>query len=331
MFVLNGDITIGNKRFKSVNDIAIKKSIHEIKSSCIIKIPTSAVLKIAGKRGTESVQTAHQFKEGDLVNVQLGYNSVFKPEFKGFVKRVNLTTPTEIECEGYSWLLRNKKNIKRTWKTTTLIEVLTFVVDGTGIKLHPDIPDMPLKNLVVNNANGLQLIEYIVDLLKRTLTAFFIDDVLYVGLSYKDLAKRTVKYKLGWNTISHDNLKKREKEDLDVTIEFKIKNTDGTDSTASTQSNEKVKGIVKKDNLSAVTDSKWATEMAKAKLEQETYDGYEGDFMAFLVPYCQIGDRCEITSDRYPELNGAFFVDALEVTYGMSGARRKPNISLKLS
>lgn len=328
MQVLSGDITIGNTRFKSVNELQIKESIFEYKNTCTIKIPASAVLKVNGKRQTASVQTAKQFTKGQPVSVKLGYNGVTRPEFVGFVTRVNLTSPVTIECEGYSYLLREKKNIKKSWKTTTLLEVLKYLVEGTTIKLHPKIPNLPLVNLVINDASGTQVIEYLVDLMKGTLTACFIDDVLYMGLTYQDITGRTVKYRAGYNVISSDNLKLHESKDTQVNIQIVVKSQDGTEQI--TQAGEKG-GKVRKETITAVKESAWLNRIAQTKLAQEQYTGYEGSLEAFLVPYCRAGDRAEYTDPVFPEKNMNCFVTGVSVRFGLGGGRRYPEIGIKLS
>lgn len=328
MFVLTGDITIGNIRFKSVNDLDIKKSILECADTCVIKIPASSVLKVNGKRQTASVQTAQQFSVGQKVTVNLGYNGTTQPEFKGFVKRVNFTTPVAIECEGYSWQLRNKKNIKMSWQNTTLLDVLKVVVAGTDIKLHPKIPAMPLTNLVINNASGTQVIDYLIDLLKGTLTAFFMDDVLYMGLTYQDVVEQTVKYQAGWNVISDESLKLHNVDDTDVNIQIVVKQADGTEHTTNAGTNF---GVVRKETLSAVKVSSWLTEIAKTKLAQEKFTGYDGSIEAFLIPYCQPGYRCEYKDPVYPDKNMNCIVKSVEIKFGSGGGRRIPELGIKLS
>lgn len=322
------DITIGRYRFKGVNELIIKKSIHNYNDTAIIKVPATAFFKVRDRRQTQSQQTAKQFKKGDKVIVNLGYDRNFKQEFIGFVNRVNFTVPVEIECEGYSYQLRNKKNIAKSWKATTLKEVLQEVVKGTDIKLHDQVPEVPLKNIVINNASGTQVIDYLKGLLKGALTAFFIDETLYIGLTYMDLAQKTVMYRLGKNTITDDDLKYHQAEDVTVNVELQFRKDSGEQVTTSTGTKG---GIVRRDTLTAVTDEKHLKEIAQAKLLQESWNGYEGKITTFLVPYVQPGYRAEVTDPRYEERQGNYFVESVETSFGTSGARRKVEIGLRLS
>lgn len=326
-FVLNSEIQIGNFRFKGVHDLKIEKSIHEYADRAILSLPTSSVIKQKNST-TESVQTAHRFKVGDKINIQLGYNGKMKEEFVGFVKQINPTTPCEIECEGYSWLLRNKKNIIASWKETTLLEVLKEVVKGTEIKLHRLIPNVQLRNIAINNASGTQVIEHLKGLFKGTLTAYFVDDTLYMGLTYMDLAVKTIKYRLRWNTIDGDSLKFKRAEDVQVQIELNFKKADGSQVITKTGTPG---GIVRKDTISAISDEKTLKEIAEAKLQQEAFDGYEGSFDTLLRPFVQHGWRAELEDTSFPERSGNYYIESVTTTFGQNGAKRSVELGIKLS
>jgi hypothetical protein len=326
-FTLVSRFTIGKYRFHGCNDINIKKSIHEIVQKATLKIPTSAVIRQANPT-TASVQTAKTFAIGDKVTIELGYNNVLREEFIGFVSALNLKTPTEIEMEGYSYQLRVKKNIKKSWSSTTLKEVLQFLIKDTDISLHPDIPDMPLKNIVINNATGLQVIDYIKDLLKGALTAFFIGNTLYMGLTYYDTAKTTVKHRIGWNVKDANDLKYKKADDTPVTIEIKCRKPSGEQVTTTQGAKG---GVVKTNTISTVVDVKHLNDIAKALLLQKSFDGYEGSITSLLVPYCQPGYRSELSDRKYPDRGGNYFAESTEVTFNTSGATRRIGIGIKLS
>lgn len=335
-FYLSSEIRIENattkvgKTIRGVNDVTIQENIHEYANKCTIKLPPSITLKYSTSQPDQpGVQTAAQFKRGEKVIVKLGYSGQLRQEFVGFVSRINRTTPVEIECEGYSWQLRNKKNIKKSWKTTTTKDVLQYLIQGTDIVLHDKIPAIPLKNLAIFNASGTEVLDYLIDLLKGTCTAFFIDNVLFFGLTYTDITEQTVKYQQGKNVISDDSLKYHQADDVTVKIEFKHKATDGTE--AKKTSVGLNGGLVKTETVSAVDDQGWLNKMAQAKLQQETFDGYEGEITAFLIPYCRTGYRINYTSAKYPEKNGNYFCEGLTINFGLSGARRIPQLGLKLS
>ncbi len=329
MFVLTSQFEIGRFRFRGCNACRVEKSVHQIDHRATITLPATAVTKYKDIE-LPSRQTAKQFAVGDKVKIRLGYNGELKDEFIGFVSRIDIGRPVVIECEGMSWLLRKKKNIKKTWESTTLKDVLTYVIDGLdGITLHPDIPDMPLENLAIDNASGTQVIEYLKGLTNGALTAYFTDSgQLYMGLTYADTAKVTVRHRLGWNTIGEGSLKQHRAEDTEVKIEVVYKDEGG--STVTTEAG-KAGGIVRKEKLGGITDAASIKAIAEAKLAQESFDGMEGTLETFLIPYCTPGMKQELSDPRYPEREGNYFLEKTVTDFGQSGGRRSIDIGLRLS
>ncbi len=321
---LTSRFRIGDFRWKGVTDVQISKSIHSYRDTAVITLPARAVL------GETRVVTADQFAVGQPVEIDLGWNGNLRNEFRGFVSRVNWSEPCHIECEGFSWLLRNRKNIKKFWATTTLREVLSEIVEGTegeGIELHESIPTIPLKNLYANNASGTQIIDYLKGLFNGVLTVYFVDNVLYAGLTYTDAVRETVRYRLGWNTMPADKLKFRRADEVEVNVEIKYRNEEGK---LITTSAGVPGGVTRTDQVSAVTDVTTMEKVAEAKLRQESYDGYEGLIETLLVPYVQHGYRAEVEDPRYGERGGVFFVESVDTAFGVFGTRRAVGVGIQL-
>ncbi len=120
MFILKCKIEIGNFIFNSVNDVEITKSVTELVDTEVIKMPT----KFKIRQNNEQKNIEEVIKAGDPVKITLAYEGKYEGvEFVGFVKKVNPKIPIEIHCEDAMWLLR-RKNISKSWKKTTLKEVL---------------------------------------------------------------------------------------------------------------------------------------------------------------------------------------------------------------
>ncbi|MEI6900642.1 MAG: hypothetical protein WCL00_12255, partial [Bacteroidota bacterium] len=134
--------------FTAMNHCEVEKSIYQLGSTAKIRIPTSARLRKDGKIVTDSEQTASIFNRGDKLSIELGYGDKLENEFKGFIKRVNYTSPLEIECEGYEYLLRRPATVK-ILKTTTIKDLIKMAISGTVIKLSENIPDVNLTNYVL--------------------------------------------------------------------------------------------------------------------------------------------------------------------------------------
>lgn len=325
MFVLCSKISIASKKngdfaFKGVNDLRIKRSIGSYVDTCTIKIPTTAKLNSSS---SPTEQAVYAFVAGDAITVDLGYNDEFKTEFKGFVSKVGYSTPVEVECEGYSYLLK-RKNINKSWKTTTLREVCEYITDGTGIKLSPAIPKIDLKNYVVHNAAATKVLDYFIEQYK--LVAYFNFDELYVGLEELAPAGK-VEYALGYNTVDANSLKYQNADDVKIKVVAKTTKKDGAKElyTCGDTDGAVREIIVKNSDLADVK------KVANDYLTRYKYTGFAGSFTAFLQPFASIGYSCKIIDKRYKERSGTYFLYSVEVTFGMNGARRICELTKKLS
>lgn len=337
-FIHTSDITIGEYKKVKPHDVRVKKSMYEYVDTAVIRLPITSRIKRAGEVITDSIDTAKLIEEGMKVNVLLGYNGSLKNEFVGFVSRVNLNSPCEVMCEGYSYQLR-KKTYLQTFKQVQLKEVLRFLVVGTDIVLdEKNIPSFIIEKMVLQNHSGTEVLELIKKISDNTIRFFFTGNLLYGGLQYL-VPKADVKYQLGWNVIKDGELKLRQAKNEDVTVNYIGEKKDGTTVKVGKRSKANVvkttassgdtgETIVKKTH--AVTDESSLQSMADAKHQVLSYDGYEGKITTFLTPYCEPGYRAVIDDKKYAERSGNYLVDSVETTYTTSGARRKVGIAFKL-
>lgn len=323
MFVLTSDITIGPFVKVKPHDVKIIRSLNAYVDKATIRVPASARMKMQGESVSESTETANEIVEGMPVVIKLGYNGDLKTEFVGFVARVNLNTPCEIECEGYSYQLR-KKIITASFKNTTVKNIITQLVSNTDIKISSLIPEIKVAKLVFNGMSGTEAMEQLLKEIKG-LSIYFNGKELYAGLRYLS-PKSNVKYRIGWNVIKDNNLKLREAKNQQVIIKIKGQKPDGTKVEAEFGD----KGEVKQLSTHAVTDSATLKQMAEAEHRSISYTGYEGKITAFLEPYCEPGYSATIIDAKYPQREGKYMINSVEVVYGMSGARRTVDIGFKL-
>ncbi len=268
MYILNSIITITQASrklaFKGVSEVRIERSIHNHTDRAVIQLPLSARIKQSNNTGGAGVQTARIFNVGDHIKIELGYNGNLRTEFEGFISEINLTQPLEIVCEGYAWILRMKKNIEKSWQSVSLKELLSEVIKNTPISLHPDIPDITLKNISINKANGTQVLDYIKDLFKDAITIYFINfNTLYAGLTYIDTTRNSVNYRLGYNTVEQDDLRYKKREDVTVNIELQYRTPTGQQKSIKRGDTS---GTVKRDNISAIDNPKHIEDIAQAML-----------------------------------------------------------------
>jgi len=338
-FVLNSDITIGipgtnQFRFSGVHSIYIKRSMHSFVDTAVISLPSVSKVKYKNKLEPIELTTSTIWNDGDPVTISLGYNKTMQEEFRGFIRRRNLNMPLEIECEGYSWLLKKNK-ISGSWKSISVEDLLKLAVSGlpnigntsSQIKLTC-IADITLCNVQLSSFTGAEVIEYIHRATDHVLTIFFINpDELWCGLPYTDIANNSsmlgsnsVQLKLGYNTIKENSLKQRTLDDNKLTVLYKKRLSTGQTVSGiytSTISQKQYKKL-----LTQVADEVSLKKLAVEKQLQENYNGYEGNISGFLQPYTLPGYSALIKDKRYPQRDGIYLVESTEVSFGTTGGRR---------
>jgi hypothetical protein len=328
-FKLKGKVEIeraGGQRiaFTGFNAIEIERDIFKINSSCKIKIPTSARLIHKEPNTFESVQTAKQFERGDKVSVWLGYNNDLKPEYEGFIYRINLKSPLEIECEGYEFLLRKPCDTK-TWGNTTMSETLKYIVKDTDITLSNEVPDIKFTKFVIPaNMTKLDALQ----MLKETygMTVYFTGNMLYAGLAYTP-DRGAVKYSLGYNTIKTDDLKYRVADDVKLKIKAVWIKPDNTKIEAEVGDKDGSQRTLFFYNVKSLDALK---KMAGEEVKKYKYSGYEGKITTFLQPFALPGMKAVITDSKYQDREGTYYITKTTVKVDTGGGRRTIEISVKL-
>lgn len=292
----------------SVEKLRTKRSVHSLIDTADFSVPATFRLKKANGEKLSSEQTAKVFKEGDGIEIKLGHDGKLNSEFKGFIRRVNLTDPVTVECEGYSWQLRRKAPVK-SWKTVKLKEVLQTLIEGTDITIHPDTPEVTLAPFYMGakNEDALEVLEE----LKKTeaLTAYFIDgNQLFVGQELTATTDKQVIHKLGYNTLDEDELKYRSKDEVKIHVSITYRDAKGK--LHHTTAGERG-GLEIKYNYGMLT-AEQAKTSALREAEKKSYEGYEGKLIATWVPYCQPGWADKLLDPQYKEREQTVIVETVE-------------------
>lgn len=328
MFALDYKITIGTKRFSGVFSVEIKRNITELTGTAKIKLPATAVLKQAD--GTKmNVLTAQQIKRGDAVEISLGYNGKLKKEFSGYVARLNMTQPLEVECEDAVFLLR-QKSIKKTFKNTTLSAVLTELTVGTGIAVSTGGLSLNIEKLILATETGGEVSRDIAlsALLDRYGLVGYFDTAqrLFVGLR-QGKRLETARIKLGWNTIKDDDLKYFSADEQKIQIKAIYIDAKGVkkEETAGESG-----GAVRTIFLTDIKSELELKKLAENELKKYKYDGYSGKLTCFLVPFAEPGSVINISDPSFNRPEGAYYCEGVEVDFGTNGARRMIEIGAKV-
>ena len=325
MFAITSDTTIGPFQAFKASSLKWRRHIDNYSDSGFITIPTMCMLQ-GIDRQYSYVPTAQAFTEGMAVEIKAGYDGNNVTRFKGYVKRINLKVPTEIECEGYAYLFRPIRFSKGYTKSTTIKAVIQDLIAAGGIqdkiRIHPAFQDITFEPYTFKNFSGIEILEFLKKWYKVTI--FFDFDQLYIGLRetlWNQAAANVVKHELGWNVIKDDKLMfNAVKEFAQVNIMAVSKNIDGT----------RNKGINKllqpggtKIERLLSRDAKFLAAIADQEKTLLTYKGYSGKITAFLEPYCAPGMTSQISDPVYQARTGRYFIEGVEGEISRTGGGRQ--------
>lgn len=322
MFVLESSVKIGEFEFKEVHELEFTKSVDDLVDTAIIKLPT----KFKIKQNNVLKFTEEAIKVGDKIAITVGYENKYSAtEFVGYVKKIKPTVPIEIHCEDAMWLLRRENKSKAWNKATNLKEVLSFIIENTPIKLSNNIPDIPLDNYIIKNANGAQVLQNLKKNLR--LTAFINDaNELYCGLQQLTNIGQEVGYDLNYNLIEN-NLEFKTKEERKIKVRYTYTDEEGNKKEAEFGDTG---GALRTYRTAIVSDVKILEQLAQTEINKLKFDGLEGSVKTFLIPYATRGMKAKMIDQEHTNREGFYFINKVKTTFGTAGGRREVTIGTKL-
>lgn len=318
---------------RGVNDIEIKKSVHQILQTAKLQLPLSVVLR--NKELLERIQLSSKIAEGDKIKIEFGYDDKNNVEFEGYINRINYKTPLEVECEDEVYILRKVK-YKNSFRTITLKALMTYVLDelykqkGVRWELYDKMPEFTFTNFKMQDVIGVDVLQHLQEKygLASFLTTINGKKVLYVGLMY-GMKTGEVKYLLDGNTISTDDLK-YQGADQDKKYKVKIVNFNRSGQKLTIETGDK-DGEERTFYFYGNHTEVELKHMAQAELEKQNTLGYKGTFTTFLFPYSEPGMIAKLSNRQFPERKGNYYIGTVTTTFGTGGARRKPEIDFRTS
>jgi hypothetical protein len=319
MLVLACNISIGATEYRQVNDVVIDSSVDQLQTEATIKLPrVSKVL-------------ADQIQVGDAVNIDLAYEGVYEgTEFSGYVEFVSPKIPVEVQCLDATYLLR-RTPISKSWKDTTLLEVLNYLVDQTNdkgigkpITLNREfVPEINFEKFLIDNVNAARAIEELSD--GYGLKAYFRDHELYVGLDLID-RQGEVRFDMSRNVIE-DNLTFRTADQVKLKVKATSIQKDNTHFDVEFGDPDGEQRTLVYYNIASKNELE---SLAQRELEKYRFDGYEGTLKTFLIPYSTHGMTAIVESPVYPEKDGQYNIDRVVTRFGVDGASRTVHLGTKL-
>ena len=321
MLLLSSEITIeGSKtwKFNAVAGCTIVEDVTTLTDTCELLLP-----KRIDWQGAKHLELP--IKRGDKITVKLGYNGILKTRFIGFIRTIDAKKPVKILCEDGMFLLKTTATKKKGYKNTTLKQVITDLLGGTGIQIQLVDDDIQLRQYrILKDTVAEELNE-----MKSTygLRAYFrtINGVskLYVGLGYPFDNRRNESFVYGKNLISEDFVYRIAE---DVKIKVKAISIDSKNKRFELEVGDKDGEVytVFHDNLNPAG----LRLFAEAELKRFKTTGFKGSFETFGEPFV---NKCDIVHIEASDNNkGDFLIKKNEITFGMNGYRQKIEIGQPL-
>jgi phage protein D len=313
MFVLTSKITIGGYVFEHVHNLKILRSRRTLVDVAEIRMPNNY----------EGRYLASIIRAGDPVEIMLGYDGELFTEFTGFVSEIQPRTPVVIKCEDQMYELKRRNPEAVSWKQVTLREVLAYLVPEGTIQA----PQLTLSPFYIKKdmsvAKALQKIQE-----SFGLDVYYRGGVVYAGLAYMDPVATSmdpVIYDLQLNVIT-PQLTYRRADDVLIKVKAISLLSDNKKIETSVGDPD---GELRTLHFYNVTSANELKGMAEEKLDSLKYDGYQGSLLTFGIPRCDHGQVARLQNDKYGARDGSYFIDAVTITFGVSGYRREVYIGKK--
>ncbi|MBA4196587.1 MAG: hypothetical protein C0459_03440 [Chitinophaga sp.] len=320
-------------KINGFEEVEIKKSVHQIVQTAKLSLPLSVMIKNSDYDVLKRIKIIDKIKEGDTISIAFGYDGKNNVEFTGFIKRINPKQPLELELEDEMYLLR-KLRLKKSFKKNDIKDVLNYLMDELyrrfkiRFALYKYIPKVTITNMLINGANGIEVLQNLAD--KYLMHSYLFNDngvkTLYCGLLY-GRKRKTVKYVLNKNTINIENLKYQIKGDTTYKVEV---------------INHLPNGLVRKfvfgdtlgEELKIYVPGNKTKEELKARAEAEIAmygaTGYKGKFETFIFPYIEPGDIANLQDNQFKDRQGNHYTGTVVTKFGVHGGRRYPEIDIVL-
>ncbi|MGP1514456.1 MAG: hypothetical protein ACTTJH_00665 [Bacteroidales bacterium] len=334
------EIEIGKIKFygenAGINSVEIDMSVKNLTQSAKIVMPLNFKEK-DGKKITDLVHT------GDKVLIRLGYNDNIEEEFRGYVKKIGAAAPLEIGCDDEWYPFKRAEQINKSWKSTTLKEILTYLFKGWNIEaVEVNLPT----GFVIKNATPFEAIKGLkesygflakIDEKSKTIKCFWAYDfkgfnkhTYVLGTRKEESLQKLHQRELSPNVVKND-LKFNKKEYIKLHITGKCKTKAGKQITF--EYGSKDDDAVKRtcNFLSTVDNEEDLKERTIQEYNNRSFDGYEGKITGFGVPRVKAGDTIKMVDVDNEEREGEYLVESVKVKCGVSGGfRRECALSYKI-
>lgn len=291
------------------SDVRIDASWKGLTDTAEITIPRNL-------RDFDKTAVSEYFREGDPVEIWLGYGGNLSLEFQGYIKKVPAGIPLVISLEDEMYQLK-RKQVSVSIQNCKLRQLLETIAPGYSINCD----DVDLGTVRFEKMSAAEVLE---KLQKNGIYSWFEGKELHSFGRSKNSAD-PVDVQLEKTAGDFDSVKQKEIENVLVVMNLirkkgrKIKVEYG-DENAGVKITRQVAGI----NLSEAE----MKAQAKKIYEEAKTPGLDGDLTLFGIPRVQHGHRVNLTSELYPEKNGTYYIDAVTKTFDLENVAYRQQCKL---
>jgi len=315
MFKMSWKITVGKFILGMIESVEVVHSVELLSDTASIILPATAY--------NAALDIESKIKRGDTVTIQLGYDDNLVTEFEGYLESIQTDDGSlKLQCED--GLFQYRKSLDNVeLKNVTVSDVLNHVNKAIGdFSLSCDY-DFKYDKFVINNATGYDVLKKIQEEAKPNI--YLKGTVLHVHPQYSEIFGKAA-YDFAVN-IESEELKYKRADERKVLVTMEYTGKDGK--------TQKIEfgdtGGERVDKNSGTTDINSIMLQAKQEYVSRVYEGYEGTFTGWLIPYCDAGYKASIRDKEYPVKDGTYYVLEVKTVFSKSGGVRTIKIGKKIS
>jgi hypothetical protein len=312
MLELSAKITIKSEKtwvFSQIHSCEIERDIEKVTATCNLLLP---------RRTKWRNEAGIPVKRGDGIRVELGYDGKLHEVFTGYIKRVGVQTPIEIECEDEMFLLKNTAAKKKSYRNANL---QTLLKD----QLPAGIPSEVFSRQAFGQyaVNSDTVAQCLGELAENGFLFFFRGGTLYAGMvfDHSTAGKRQVFREGEYGNITDSSDLTWNSAD-EITLQIKASGTDSKGKKIQVEVGDKegeVRSFFKYNTTKAALEAE-----AKKKLTEWKVSGLSGSFTAFCARPVGLLERIKVSTMEHPAKD--YTVVKNVISYGTDGLRQEVGI-----
>lgn len=316
MMTMCFNIAIGNKKLLAVESISIVRSVSNLADTAQVVLPAMA--------GNATLDIESKISVGDTIEIQLGYDNKLKTEFSGYIDRINTDDGNlTIECIDALWFFKRVSLPDKVFNDVSLNDLLQQIVSAIEIPIDVKCDyALTYNKFTFYHATAYDVLKKIQDDTKADI--YFENSALHIHPVYSQVGDR-VAFDFAKN-IESAELKYIKASDRDQEVEVSYTDAAGNVHTAKAGNTGG-----KKTKITVPADDDSMGNIAENWYNALVYDGYEGSFTGWLVPYVKPTDIVSLHDEQYEYKDGNYYVVGTEVEFSSSGGHRKIELGRRMS